>query len=173
VSGGVTGATAATLSIMVGGRPEFFKRAEPLFAVLGRTVTYVGESGAGQVAKACNQIVQVVTIQAIAEALLFAGNFGVDQSKVLAAISAGMAGSKMLDLMGPRMTARNFAAGIEARLHAKDLGLICEVAEGSGVVLPATACVDEQLRRLMDLGWGSDDTSSLLRVLEERPAKTG
>jgi len=173
VSGGVAGATAATLSIMVGGRPEVFQRAEPLFTVLGRVVTHIGGSGAGQVAKACNQIVQVVNIQGIAEAMLFAGAFGVDQSKVLAAISAGMAGSKMLDLMGPKMAARNFSAGIEARLHAKDFGLIREVSEEAGVVLPVTARVDEQLRRLLDLGWGSDDTSSLLRVLEAQRAKQG
>jgi 2-hydroxy-3-oxopropionate reductase len=173
VSGGVTGAAAATLSIMVGGRPEIFERAKRLFAVLGKVVTHVGGSGAGQVAKACNQIVQVVNVQGIAEAMLFAGAFGVDRGKVLAAISAGMAGSKMLDLMGPKMAVRNFAAGIEARLHAKDFGLIRKMAEEAGVVLPATACVDEQLKTLLDLGWGSDDTSSLLRVLEERRAKRG
>ena len=79
----------------------------------------------------------------------------------------------MLELMGPKMAARNFSAGIEARLHAKDFGLIREVAEEAGIVLPATARVDEQLQRLMDLGWGSDDTSSLLRVLEEQRAKQG
>ena len=173
VSGGVTGATAATLSIMVGGRPEVFQRAEPLFAVLGKVVTHVGGSGAGQVAKACNQIVQVVNIQGIAEAMLFAGAFGVDQAKVLTAISAGMAGSKMLDLMGPKMAVRNFSAGIEARLHAKDFGLIREVAHEAGVVLPAVACVHDQLQQLLDRGWGSDDTSSLLRVLEDQRQKQG
>jgi len=166
VSGGVQGAEAATLSIMVGGRAEVYARAEPLLRTLGQVITHVGDSGAGQVAKACNQIVQVVNIEGIAEAMHFCRGLGVDPGKVLTAISAGMAGSKMLDLMGPRMVRRDFTAGIEARLHAKDFGLVHDIAVAAGLDLPATERVRTQLQRLLGQGWGSDDTSSLLRVLE-------
>jgi 3-hydroxyisobutyrate dehydrogenase-like beta-hydroxyacid dehydrogenase len=166
VSGGVTGAEAATLSIMVGGRAEVFERGRPLLQILGRVVTHVGDSGAGQIAKACNQIVQVVNIEGIAEAMHFAAALGGDLPKILSAISAGMAGSKMLDLMGPKMAARDFRAGIEARLHAKDFGLVCDVARQAGLELPAAERVRTQLARLLEHGWGAQDTSSLLRVLE-------
>jgi len=166
VSGGVAGAEAASLSIMVGGRAEVFERGRPLLQILGRVVTHVGDSGAGQIAKACNQIVQVVTIEGIAEAMYFAAALGGDLPKILSSISAGMAGSKMLDLMGPKMAARDFRAGIEARLHAKDFGLVCDVARQAGLELPAAERVRTQLARLLEHGWGAQDTSSLLRVLE-------
>jgi 3-hydroxyisobutyrate dehydrogenase-like beta-hydroxyacid dehydrogenase len=179
VSGGVVGAEAAMLSIMVGGRTEVFERARPLLGVLGSIVTHVGDSGAGQIAKACNQIVQVVNIQGIAEAMLFsrangvepqtmhfAAALGGDLPRILTAISAGMAGSKMLDLMGPKMASRDFRAGIEARLHAKDFGLVCDVARQANLELPAAERVQLQLVRLLEHGWGGHDTSSLLRVLE-------
>jgi 3-hydroxyisobutyrate dehydrogenase-like beta-hydroxyacid dehydrogenase len=166
VSGGVAGAEAASLSIMVGGRADVFERGRPLLEILGRVVTHVGDSGAGQIAKACNQIVQVVNIEGIAEAMHFAAALGGDLPRILSAISAGMAGSKMLDLMGPKMAARDFRAGIEARLHAKDFGLVCDVARQAGLELPAAERVWTQLARLLEHGWGRQDTSSLLRVLE-------
>ncbi len=166
VSGGTRGAQAATLSIMVGGKAEVLARARPLLAVLCKAITHIGDHGAGQVAKACNQIVQVVTIQGIAEALLFARAQGVDCSTVVNALSQGFAGSRMLDLMGPKMATRDFAAGIEARLHHKDYGLITEAARDAGLGMPATALVAQQLNALVGQGWGTDDTSSLLRVLE-------
>lgn len=166
VSGGIRGAQAATLSIMVGGPAEVLARARPLLAVLGKAITHIGDHGAGQVAKACNQVVQVVTIQGIAEALLFARAQGVDCSTIVSALSQGFAGSRMLDLMGPKMATRDFAAGIEARLHHKDYGLIVEAAREAGLGMPATALVAQQLNALVGQGWGTDDTSSLLRVLE-------
>jgi 3-hydroxyisobutyrate dehydrogenase-like beta-hydroxyacid dehydrogenase len=166
VSGGTKGAQAATLSIMVGGPAAVLARARPLLERLGKTITHVGDHGAGQVAKACNQIVQVVNIQGIAEALLFARANGVDGATVVAALSAGFAGSKMLDLMGPKMAARDFSAGIEARLHHKDYGLIVDAARDANLAMPAVALVAQQLNALMGQGWGTDDTSSLLRVLE-------
>jgi 3-hydroxyisobutyrate dehydrogenase-like beta-hydroxyacid dehydrogenase len=166
VSGGTRGAQAATLSILVGGKAEVLARARPLLSVLGKAITHIGDHGAGQVAKACNQIVQVVTIQGIAEALLFARAQGVDCATVVTALGQGFAGSKMLDLMGPKMASRDFAAGIEARLHHKDYGLIMEAAHDAGLGMPATALVAQQLNALVGQGWGTDDTSSLLRVLE-------
>ncbi len=170
VSGGVKGAEAATLAIMVGGKAEVLERARPLLSLLGRTITHVGDHGAGQVTKACNQIVQVVNIEGIAEAMLFARAQGVALDKVLSALQAGFAGSKMLDLMGPKMVARDFAAGIEARLHEKDFGLVADLAEELQLRMPAAMSVAQQLRSLVAAGWGYDDTSSLLRVLEDESA---
>ncbi|MFA6314208.1 MAG: NAD(P)-dependent oxidoreductase [Sterolibacterium sp.] len=166
VSGGIKGAETGTLSIMVGGDQRVLERARPVLACLGQTITHIGPNGAGQVAKACNQLVQVINIQGIAEAVQFATRMRVDPSRVLTAIAAGMAGSKMLDLMGPKMEERDFSAGIEARLHAKDFGLVCHTIDEMGICMPATNVVRAQLERLVAEGWGSDDTSSLLRVLE-------
>ena len=172
VSGGVAGAQAATLAIMVGGKAEVLERARPLLAVLGKSIVHVGDHGAGQVTKLCNQIVQVVNIEGIAEAMLLARAQGVALDRVLSALQAGFAGSKMLDLMGPKMVARDFAAGIEARLHDKDFGLAAEEAEALHLTLPAVRAVREQLRSLVAAGMGYDDTSSLLRVLEQAAAPT-
>ncbi len=166
VSGGAAGAQAATLSIMVGGEASVLDRARPILSLLGKTIVHIGGNGAGQVAKACNQIVQVVNIQGIAEAMLFARRNGADVAKVLEALSAGFAGSKMLDLMGPRMVERRFEAGIEARLHQKDFGLVVQMTQQLGLALPAVAATSQQLNALVGSGWGRDDTSSLLRVLE-------
>ena len=166
VSGGTAGAQKATLSIMVGGKAEVLERVRPLLQLLGTTITHVGHHGAGQVAKACNQIVQVINIQGIAEAMLFARAQGTDPSRVLAAIGPGFAGSRMLDLEGPKMAERNFAAGIEARLHDKDFGLVREIAQELGLQMPAMELVASQLNTLVANGWGYDDTASLLRVLE-------
>ncbi len=116
--------------------------------------------------KACNQIVQVVNVQGIAEAMLFARANGVPLDRMLAALQAGFAGSRMLDMMGPKMAQRRFEAGIEARLHQKDFGLVVEMTQQLGLSMPATALVSQQLNALVGRGWGRDDTSSLLRVLE-------
>lgn len=166
VSGGARGAQAATLSMMVGGKQPVLARARPLLEKLGTTITHCGDHGAGQVVKACNQIVQVVNIQGIAEAMLFARANGVDTATMLNAISAGFAGSKMLDLMGPKMAARDFAAGIPARLHHKDYGLVVDMARESNLAMPAVALVAQQLNALVGNGWGNMDTSALLKVLE-------
>lgn len=171
VSGGARGAEDATLAIMVGGRAEVLERARPLLEVLGRTLVHIGEHGAGQVVKACNQIVQVVNIEGIAEAMLFASAQGVDLHKMLAALQGGMAASRMLDLMGPKMAARDFKAGIEARLHAKDYRLIEALLPQLGLQLPAVQAVAAQLTALEAAGMGRDDTSSLLRVLQEQQGR--
>jgi 3-hydroxyisobutyrate dehydrogenase-like beta-hydroxyacid dehydrogenase len=168
VSGGAKAATAATLTILVGGDVEVLAGARTVLELLGKNIFHMGAVGAGQVTKACNQIVQVVNIQGIAEAMLFAQQNGVDTAMVVDALMAGMAGSKMLDLMGRKMAARDFAAGIEARLHHKDFGLVCNIAEQQGLPMPATNLVHEQLGKLMAKGWGTMDTCNLLRVLEQQ-----
>ena len=167
VSGGVKAAEAATLTIMVGGRDDVLARAKPVLQRLGTNIFHMGNVGCGQVTKACNQTVQVISIQGIAEAMLFAREHGVDGNKVVAALMSGFAGSKMLGLMGPKMANRDFAAGIEARLHHKDFGLITDMADQQDLNMPATHLVYEQLNKLMQHGWGSMDTCNLLRVLEE------
>ena len=166
VSGGGQGAIDATLAIMVGGEAEVLEKVRPLLDCLGKRIVHIGPNGAGQVAKACNQMIMVAAIQAVAEAMRLAKAAGVDCAKVKSALSGGSAGSKVLNVMGERMVQRDFSAGIEARLHHKDFGLVRAAARQSGVPLPLTAVVDQQLNALMAQGWGRDDTSSLLRVLE-------
>jgi 2-hydroxy-3-oxopropionate reductase len=169
VSGGVQGAIDATLAIMAGGDAAVLERVRPLLEKLGQRIVHIGPNGAGQVAKACNQMIMVAAIEAVAEALHLARCAGVDPGKVRQALAGGSAASRVLDIMGQRMVDRNFAAGIEARLHHKDFGLVLEAARKSGVPVPLTASVAQQLNALMAEGYGRDDTASLLRVLETRP----
>ena len=166
VSGGAQGAIDATLAIMAGGEAEVLERVRPLLECLGQRIVHIGPNGAGQVAKACNQMIMVAAIQAAAEAMRLAAASGVDCGKVKDALAGGSAASRVLDVMGERMVRRDFAAGIEARLHHKDFGLVLAAARQSGVPVPLAAVVDQQLNALMAQGWGRDDTASLLRVLE-------
>jgi len=166
VSGGVQGAIDATLAIMAGGEADVLERVRPLLACFGQRIVHIGPNGAGQVAKACNQMIMVAAIEAVAEAMRLAAASGVDCGKVRQALAGGSAASRVLEIMGQRMVDRDFSAGIEARLHHKDFGLVLEAARQSGVAVPLTAIVAQQLNALMAQGWGKDDTASLLRVLE-------
>jgi 2-hydroxy-3-oxopropionate reductase len=166
VSGGGIGAQNASLAIMWGGKSVLAGRLAPLFQCLGKTVVHVGESGAGQVAKACNQMVMVAAIEAAAEAAHLANAAGVDFAKVQQAMLGGSAGSRVLEVFGSRMAARDFTAGVEARLHHKDYALLMDEACRLGAPLPVSAAVWQQLNALMAQGWGTSDTSSLLRVME-------
>lgn len=167
VSGGATGARAATLAIMVGGDEDALEKARPVLEAMGSTILRVGPSGAGQVAKACNQMIFVAAEQACAEALHLAAASGVDVARVREALLGGSAWSKALEVWGDKMVRRDFAAGVEARLHHKDFGILMNEAMSSGVPLPIAAQVWQQLNALMGSGFGRDDTSSLLRVLEQ------
>lgn len=166
VSGGVQGAIDGTLAIMAGGSAEVVEQVRPLLECLGQRIVHVGPNGAGQVAKACNQMIMVAAIQACAEAMRLAAASGVDCAKVKQALSGGSAASRVLDVMGERMVKRNFSAGIEARLHHKDYGLVLAAARKSGAFMPLTASIAQQLNALIAQGMGRDDTASLLRVLE-------
>ena len=166
VSGGELGAREATLAIMAGGVAETLERVRPLLACLGKTVVHIGPAGAGQVAKACNQMIMVNAIQACAEAMRLAGAHGVDPAKVREALMGGSAASKVLDVMGGRMARRDFAAGIQSRLHHKDFAILMAEARQLGAPLPVAAQTWQQLNALMALGGGRDDTASLLKVLE-------
>jgi 2-hydroxy-3-oxopropionate reductase len=166
VSGGTAGARAKTLAIMWGGREELSARLEPLFACLGKSAVHVGAAGAGQVAKASNQLVMVAAIEASAEAARLAAASGVDFAKVRQALLGGSAASRVLDLFGGKMLARDFAAGVEARLHHKDFVTTLAEATAQAIPLPVASTVLQQLDSLMAAGWGMDDTSRLLCVLE-------
>jgi 2-hydroxy-3-oxopropionate reductase len=166
VSGGGVGARNATLAIMWGGREELASRLAPIFSVVGKSAVRIGEAGAGQVAKACNQMILVNLIEACAEAAALAAAAGIDFTLVRQAMLGGSAGSRALEVFGGRMATRDFAAGVEARLHQKDFALLMDEACRLGAPLPVAAAVWEQLNALMAQGWGTQDTSSLLRVLE-------
>ncbi len=166
VSGGAAGARNATLAIMVGGAAETLARVRPLFALLGQAVVHIGGNGAGQVAKACNQMVMVASLQACAEAMRLAAASGVDPAQVRKALLGGSGGSRVLEVFGGRMVARDFQAGVEARLHHKDFAILLDEAHRLGCPLPVAGQVGQQLNALMGSGWGHDDSASLLRVLE-------
>jgi 2-hydroxy-3-oxopropionate reductase len=167
VSGGVAGAKAATLTFFVGGEKTVFKRARPLLECMGKTIFHMGPLGTGQVTKLANQIAQLACLQGAAEALLFAREQGADAGKVREAVMTGLGASRMLDLLGKKMVERDFAAGIVAALHHKDIGVALEIARDAGLRMPVTAQVMQQLDALMASGLGEQDTSSLLLVLEQ------
>ena len=166
VSGGEVGAVNATLSIMVGGKPEAFARVQPYFAAMGKNIVLVGGNGAGQVAKACNQIVVAVTIEAVSEALTFARKNGVDAAKVRDALLGGFAGSKILEVHGKRMLDNDFKPGFKTKLHQKDLKIVMDTAHQLGLALPGTALVAQHLNALMGSGDGELDSSAVVKVIE-------
>jgi 2-hydroxy-3-oxopropionate reductase len=166
VSGGERGAIDGTLSIMVGGEPDAVSRAMPVFDVLGKTTVHVGPSGAGQVTKACNQLVVAATIEAVAEALLLAERSGVDPAKVREALLGGFAGSKILEVHGQRMLDRAFDPGFRIRLHRKDARIVEDAAAETGTPVPSFAVVASQLQRALDDGDGDLDHSGLYVELE-------
>lgn len=166
VSGGEVGAKNAALSIMVGGQPDDFARAQPLFAAMGKTVTHVGPVGSGQVAKVANQIIVALTIEAVAEGLLFASKAGADPAKVREAITGGLATSRILELHGKRMIDRSFDPGFRIGLHQKDLNLALEGARALGVSLPATALAQQLFSACVAHGGAAWDHSAMVRALE-------
>jgi 2-hydroxy-3-oxopropionate reductase len=172
VSGGPGGAQSATLAIMAGGKAEVFERVKPLFACLGKTILHMGDHGAGQITKACNQLALTVTAQAAAEALSLARSCGLDPARVHEALMGGVAASRVLELFGKRMVARDFGTGIDTRLYHKDLGIVLELAQEAGLPLPAGAVVKQQINALMGAGEGTADFSVLIRALERAAGRS-
>lgn len=166
VSGGQVGAEAATLAIMVGASEDAFARAKPIFKVLAKNITHVGEVGAGQVAKAANQIIVGVTIGAVAEALALAKKAGVDPAKVRQALAGGFAASRILEVHGLRMVDQTFDPGGKATTQRKDLVQALELAQQLGMELPATALNRDLYDKLIEMGGGELDHSALIKVLE-------
>ena len=166
VSGGEVGARNAALTIMVGGSESAFGRALPLFQLMGKTITHVGAVGDGQTAKVANQIIVGLTIEAVAEALLFARKAGADPAKVREALMGGFASSRILEVHGERMIARSFDPGFRIRLHRKDLSLALDAAKALELALPNTAATAQLMNAALALGDGDKDHSGLIRTLE-------
>jgi 2-hydroxy-3-oxopropionate reductase len=168
VSGGDVGAIEGTLSIMVGGDEEDFERAKPLFDVMGKTVTHVGPTGAGQVTKAANQIVVALTIEAVSEALVLGSKGGVSPEKILDVLGGGLAGNKVMEVKREKFLSHTFDPGFRSELHHKDLGIALAAGREYGVALPVTAVVDQMLLTMRRKGWGGEDHSALLRIIEDQ-----
>jgi 2-hydroxy-3-oxopropionate reductase len=166
VSGGDVGARDATLTIMVGASAAGFEKVRPYLELLGRNVTHVGPNGAGQTTKVANQIAVAVTIQAVAEALLFASKAGVDPGKVRQALLGGFASSRVLEVHGARMVNRDFAPGGRIALHQKDLENALSGARAMGLSLPATATTQQLFNACAAHGGAAWDHSAMLKALE-------
>ena len=167
VSGGDKGAIAGTLSIMVGGDAEDFQRAMPLFEAMGKTIVHVGGPGAGQIVKACNQVVVAINYAAVSEALVLGAKAGVDPDKIVQVLSGGLAASRVLELKGPTMVAHQFEPGFRVDLHRKDLGIARSTAAENSAPIPVTAVVSQLFEAAAAAGKGDRDHSALVTVYEE------
>ncbi|WP_300456214.1 NAD(P)-binding domain-containing protein [Accumulibacter sp.] len=166
VSGGEVGAIAGTLSIMVGGSAAAFGTARPAFACLGKNVVHVGDAGAGQVAKAANQIVTGVGVLTVAEALNFAARSGVDPARVREALLGGFAYSRILENHGQRMLDRNFKPGFKSWMHQKDMNIVMQSAHELGLCLPVSAATAQMYNAMVGSGLGEEDSIAILKLLE-------
>lgn len=166
VSGGEVGAKAASLTIMVGGPASEFAAIKPLLELMGKNVTLVGTSGDGQTTKVANQIIVALTIEAVAEALVFASKAGADPAKVRSALMGGFAASRVLDVHGERMIARTFEPGFRIALHQKDLSLALAGARELGIALPNTATAQELFNVCAAHDGSNADHSAMVRALE-------
>ena len=166
VSGGDVGAKAGTLAIMVGGQRDTFDSMLPIFQAMGKTITYVGESGAGQVAKACNQIMVATQMVAMGELILLAQKSGVDPRKVIDAIQGGAAQCWALDVKPQRLFAGERQPGFKAYMQHKDLGIVLDTARAYGMPLPVTAVIMQLYESMLQLGMRDLDNSAVIGVLE-------
>ncbi len=164
VSGGVIGAEQGTLSIMVGGLPPSVERARPLFEAMGQRITHVGDSGAGQIAKAANQVIVGLTIAAVAEGLALAGRAGADIARVREALGGGFADSRILEVHGRRMVENQFAPGGRCSTQRKDLQQALDLAAQLGMELPVTALTRDLYDRLIERGDADLDHAALFRL---------
>lgn len=167
VSGGDIGARNGTLAIMVGGPAEALEKARPVLMAMGKTITHIGEAGAGQIAKACNQIMVAAQMVAMGELLVFARKAGADPQKVVEAIRGGAAQCWTLDVKPPRLFAGNRQPGFKAYMQAKDLNIIIETARQYGISLPSAA-VDAQLyNAMLQMGMAELDNSAVVGIFEQ------
>ena len=167
VSGGDVGAQNGTLAIMAGGTREAFERVVPIFETMGKTITYCGPVGNGQLTKLCNQILVAVTILGVSEALVFARKNGLDPEVMIQAVKGGAAGSWQLSNLAPRIVQRDFAPGFMVDLVQKDLRLVLEAAADGQAALPATSLVHQLYRSSQSKGEGLQGTQVLAKVLEQ------
>ncbi|MFL6622398.1 MAG: NAD(P)-dependent oxidoreductase [Sulfurifustis sp.] len=166
VSGGERGATDGTLSIMVGGAAATFERMRPLLALMGKSIVHIGDHGAGQLAKLCNQVVIGGTLAAVSEALVLAAKAGVDCARVRAALLGGSAASRVLEAHGERMLARDFVPRFKSRLYQKDMRNALLAADAFGVALPIGAIVASYLNAIVGTGDGDLDAAAIVKVAE-------
>jgi 3-hydroxyisobutyrate dehydrogenase len=166
VSGGETGAIEGTLTIMAGGDAAAFERARPLFELMGKRVTHMGPSGAGQITKLANQIAVALNLEAAAEAILLAQRGGLDAARVLEAIGAGAAGSWQLSNLGPKIIAKDYRPGFFIKLVRKDLRLVAEAANRSGLALPGLALMTSMFNAAAALGHDLDGTQAVAAALD-------
>ncbi len=166
VSGGEVGAKNAALTIMVGAKPSVFEQVKPLFELMGQNITLVGDVGAGQTCKVCNQIIVALNIEAVAEGLLFAQKAGADPARVREALMGGFASSKILEVHGERMIKRSFDPGFRIELHQKDLNLALSGARSLGLSLPNTATAQELFNACRANGGAGWDHSAMIKALE-------
>ena len=166
VSGGDIGAMNATLTIMVGATEPVFEKIRPVLELLGKTITLIGENGAGQVCKIANQIIAALTIEAVGEGLLFASKAGADPAKVREALMGGFASSRVLEVHGERMIKRAFEPGFRIELHQKDLNLALSNARALGISLPNTAAVQQMFNACIAHGGAKLDSAAMIQVLE-------
>ncbi|OHX19989.1 NAD(P)-dependent oxidoreductase [Chromobacterium sphagni] len=165
VSGGEVGAVNGTLTIMVGGNADALKKARPALMAMGQTITHIGASGAGQVAKACNQIAVAVGVAAVAEIVKLARACDVDPAPVRAALLGGFGQSRVLDVHGQRMIDDNYAPGFKAKLHAKDMHIVMDTAREQGISLPAAERTMQLIDQLVAQGEGELDSSAIARLI--------
>jgi 2-hydroxy-3-oxopropionate reductase len=165
VSGGAAVAEAGMLSVMAGGDERVVDRVRPILECYAQTIVHIGPSGAGQVAKACNQICTIVNTLGAAEAMLMAERAGVDPAKVKDVLMTGFAASRMLDMQAPKMIARNFEGKVESRLHYKDIHIVLAMARALGIELPASSAAAQVLTELQNRGGAKSDTAAVFSVL--------
>lgn len=173
VSGGESGAINATLTIMVGGEEAVFERVRPLFDLLGKSVSLIGSMGAGQVAKACNQIITGVGVAAVAEAVNFAHKTGVDAARMREVLLGGFAKSRILEMHGQRMIERNFVPGFKAWMHQKDLRIVLDAAHEQHLALPAASAALQLYNAMVGSGLGESDTTAMLQLFEQMSGTQG
>ena len=167
VSGGSAVAEAGVLSIMAGGDETVLARVRPILECYGKAIVHIGPSGAGQIAKACNQICTIVNTLGAAEAMLMAERAGIDPAKVKDVLMTGFGASRMLDLQAPKMISRNFEGKVESRLHHKDIQIVLAMARALGIELPASAAAAKVLTELQNRGGARNDTAAVFAVLAD------
>jgi 2-hydroxy-3-oxopropionate reductase len=166
VSGGDIGARNATLTIMVGGPEDALEKVRPILEAMGKKITYIGEAGSGQIAKAANQIMVAAQMVAMGELLIFAQKAGADPQKVIEAIKGGAAQCWTLDVKPPRLFAGNRQPGFKARMQAKDLNIIMDSAREFGVPLPSAAIHTQLFNAMVEQGWGDLDNAAVVAMVE-------
>jgi 2-hydroxy-3-oxopropionate reductase len=171
VSGGDVGAIAGTLTIMVGGNADDLAYALPALEVMGKTITHIGDHGAGQLAKACNQLIAAQSVIAVTEAFEMAKAAGVDPAKVRAALLGGFAYSRVLELHGQRILSENYQPGFKAHLHNKDMHIVADTIAAFSLNLPGTQRACDYMQTLVDQGNGELDSSALAKIVQQTAAK--